>query len=133
MLTASDIVTHLHSRKLQPFCLSVSNWRPSSNSVSEKVPRKDEANGYKVRYIGELHVNEDLGRIPTAQDWLSPIKPERWMVGTSLLLGSWFGVLVGLILLIMLARLAMLEERALREELPGYAAYMARVKYPFIL
>jgi hypothetical protein len=34
-----------------------------------------------VRYIGEQHVKEDLGRIPTAQDWLSQIKPERWMYG----------------------------------------------------
>jgi hypothetical protein len=23
-----------------------------------------------VRYVGEQHVKEDLGRIPTAQDWL---------------------------------------------------------------
>jgi hypothetical protein len=37
-----------------------------------------------VRYIGEQHVKEDLGRIPTAQDWLSQIKPERWMYGLRL-------------------------------------------------
>jgi hypothetical protein len=34
-----------------------------------------------VRYVGEQHVREDLGRIPTAQDWLSRIKSERWMYG----------------------------------------------------
>lgn len=34
-----------------------------------------------VRYVGEQHVREDLGRIPTAQDWLSEIKPQRWMYG----------------------------------------------------
>jgi hypothetical protein len=33
-----------------------------TNSQGKKVP---------VRYIGEQHVREDLGRIPTAQDWLS--------------------------------------------------------------
>ena len=32
-----------------------------------------------VRWIGEQHVKEDLGRIPSAQDWLSCIKPEPWM------------------------------------------------------
>ena len=32
-----------------------------------------------VRAIGEQHVIEDLGRIPTAADWLRMIKPERWM------------------------------------------------------
>jgi protein-S-isoprenylcysteine O-methyltransferase Ste14 len=53
-------------------------------------------------------------------------------VGTSLLLGSWYGVLSGLVLMILLARRAMLEERTLRAELPGYAAYMAQVKYRLI-
>jgi hypothetical protein len=37
-----------------------------------------------VRYIGEQHVKEYLGRIPTAQDWLAQIKPERWMLGQRL-------------------------------------------------
>jgi protein-S-isoprenylcysteine O-methyltransferase Ste14 len=54
------------------------------------------------------------------------------VVGTALLLGSWYGVLFGLILMITIARRAELEERALRKELPGYAAYMARVKYRLI-
>jgi hypothetical protein len=40
------------------------------NSHGNQVP---------VRYVGEQHVKEDLGRIPTAQDWLSQIKPQRWM------------------------------------------------------
>ena len=40
-----------------------------------------EGNQVPVRYIGEQHVKEDLGRIPTAQDWLSQIKPARWMYG----------------------------------------------------
>jgi hypothetical protein len=43
-----------------------------TNSEGRQVP---------VRYIGEQHVKEDLGRLPTAQDWLSQIKPERWMYG----------------------------------------------------
>jgi len=37
-----------------------------------------------VRYIGEQHVREDLGRMPTAQDWLTRIRPERWMYGQRL-------------------------------------------------
>ncbi|MFY9904882.1 MAG: hypothetical protein WAK62_07030, partial [Terriglobales bacterium] len=45
------------------------------NSDGERVP---------VRYVGEQHVKEDLGRIPTAQDWLSQIKPARWMYGRRL-------------------------------------------------
>ena|SRR6266404_4380599 len=46
-----------------------------TNSDGKQVP---------VRYIGEQHVREDLGRIPTAQDWLSQIKPQRWMYGQRL-------------------------------------------------
>jgi hypothetical protein len=35
-----------------------------------------------VRYIGEQHVKEDLGLIPTVADWLTCIKPEKpWMFG----------------------------------------------------
>ena len=37
-----------------------------------------------VRYVGEQHVKEDLGRIPSAQDWLSQITPQRWMHGQRL-------------------------------------------------
>ena len=43
-----------------------------ANSDGERVP---------VRYVGEQHVKEDLGRIPTVQDWLSQISPQRWMYG----------------------------------------------------
>jgi hypothetical protein len=32
-----------------------------------------------VRYIGEQHVMEDLGRIPSLEDWLSLIMPQDWM------------------------------------------------------
>lgn len=39
---------------------------------------------YRVRYLGEQHVREDLGRIPTAQDWLLQIRPQRWMYGQAL-------------------------------------------------
>jgi hypothetical protein len=48
---------------------------PITNSDGNQVP---------VRYIGEQHIREDLGRIPTAQDWLSQIKPQRWMYGQRL-------------------------------------------------
>jgi hypothetical protein len=36
-----------------------------------------------VRFIGEQHVIEDLGRIPTVADWLARIQPEPWMLGKS--------------------------------------------------
>ncbi len=53
-------------------------------------------------------------------------------LGTPLLLGSWYGVLVGLVLIVLVARRAVLEERTLRKELHGYPDYMAQVKYRLI-
>jgi hypothetical protein len=32
-----------------------------------------------VRWIGEQHVQEDLGHIPSVADWLCHITPQRWM------------------------------------------------------
>jgi len=55
-----------------------------------------------------------------------------YAVGTSLLLGSWFGLLVGLLIVLGVARRAVMEERTLREELQGYSDYMRQVKYRLI-
>lgn len=46
--------------------------------------RNSDGTDVPVRYVGEQHVKEDLGRIPTAQDWLVRITPERWMYGQRL-------------------------------------------------
>ena len=32
-----------------------------------------------VRFIGEQHVKEDLGRIPSFAEWALAIRPEAWM------------------------------------------------------
>ena len=41
-----------------------------TNSDARPVP---------VRILGEQHVREDLGRIPTLADWLRCIRAEPWM------------------------------------------------------
>jgi protein-S-isoprenylcysteine O-methyltransferase Ste14 len=53
-------------------------------------------------------------------------------LSTPLLLGSWYGLLLYLLVLPAMAVRAVMEERVLREELPGYAAYLAQVKYRLI-
>jgi len=55
-----------------------------------------------------------------------------FIVGTTFLLGSWYGLLLGLILVIAIAFRAVREERVLQAELPGYDVYIARVKYRLI-
>ncbi|MCX6008349.1 MAG: isoprenylcysteine carboxylmethyltransferase family protein [Chloroflexi bacterium] len=55
--------------------------------------------------------------------------------GVTLLLGSWYGLILGFVLVALTARRAVMEERALRDELKGYEEYMTKVKYrliPFI-
>ena len=42
-----------------------------TNSAGRKVP---------VRLIGEQHVIEDCGFIPTVKDWLENIEPKDWML-----------------------------------------------------
>jgi hypothetical protein len=44
------------------------------NSSGRRVP---------VRLVAEQHVKEDLGWIPTAQDWLACLKPAPWMFARS--------------------------------------------------
>jgi protein-S-isoprenylcysteine O-methyltransferase Ste14 len=53
-------------------------------------------------------------------------------LSTALMLGSWYGVLGALLLVGIVARRAVLEERVLREELEGYGIYMTRVRYRLV-
>lgn len=42
------------------------------NSIGKRVP---------VQYIGEQHLIEDMGYIPTFADWVRLIPREKWMAG----------------------------------------------------
>jgi protein-S-isoprenylcysteine O-methyltransferase Ste14 len=55
-----------------------------------------------------------------------------YALGTPLLLGSWYGLLFALLLVVAVARRAVMEERTLRDELQGYTEYMGQVKYRFV-
>lgn len=55
-----------------------------------------------------------------------------FMVGTPLMLGSWFGAAFGVLFMILPSRRAVLEERMLMESLDGYKEYMGKVKYRLI-
>ena len=47
--------------------------RTITNSEGRTVP---------VRQIGEQHVMDDLGRIPSVKDWLQCLVPQPWMTRT---------------------------------------------------
>ncbi|HEX4439567.1 MAG TPA: isoprenylcysteine carboxylmethyltransferase family protein [Thermoanaerobaculia bacterium] len=55
-----------------------------------------------------------------------------YAVGVALLLGSWRGLGGAAILIALVARRAVLEERLLRGRLEGYAAYAERVRYRLV-
>jgi protein-S-isoprenylcysteine O-methyltransferase Ste14 len=55
-----------------------------------------------------------------------------FMAGTSLLLGSWYGLLMGLFFVVGITFRALREERILKAELPGYAEYLGKVRYRFL-
>ncbi len=55
-----------------------------------------------------------------------------FFAGMPLLLGSEVGFMLSLVLIGLFVWRAVLEEHVLREKLPGYDAYMARVHYRFI-
>jgi protein-S-isoprenylcysteine O-methyltransferase Ste14 len=52
-----------------------------------------------------------------------------FFVGAALLLGSWWGVAMSLLFVVLFAIRAGIEERTLTAGLPGYADYAARVRY----
>lgn len=92
------------------------------NSFLSTVVRVQEERGHTVVSTGPYH----YVRHPMYAGFL------LFMIGTPLLLGSWYGVLLGLAFMLVIARRAVLEERTLQKELPGYADYMAKVKYRLI-
>jgi protein-S-isoprenylcysteine O-methyltransferase Ste14 len=55
-----------------------------------------------------------------------------YMVGIPLLLGSWLGLLVLPLIIGALMMRIFIEEAALREGLPGYSEYAARVRYRLV-
>ena len=55
-----------------------------------------------------------------------------FLIGTPLLLGSWWGLSLSPLLIAVLAIRAVLEERTLKAELEGYAEYAKRVRYRFV-
>jgi protein-S-isoprenylcysteine O-methyltransferase Ste14 len=54
------------------------------------------------------------------------------LLGIPLLLGSWYGLGLAPVLMVGFAIRAVLEERTLSAQLPGYADYAARVRYRFV-
>jgi len=92
------------------------------NSYLSPAIRVQDERGQKVISTGPYH----FVRHPMYAAFLLLV------VGTPLLLGSWYGLLFGLVLVLGVARRAVLEEQTLKDELQGYDAYMKQVRYRFV-
>jgi len=85
-----------------------------------------------------VRVQEERGHIVVSTGLYHYVRHPMYMailvfiIGTSLLLGSWYGLSFVIICMAILARRATLEERTLRTELAGYESYVAQVKYRFL-
>jgi protein-S-isoprenylcysteine O-methyltransferase Ste14 len=55
-----------------------------------------------------------------------------FLIGTPLLLGSWYGLALAPVIVVAFALRAVLEERTLAAQFPDYADYAARVRYRFV-
>ena len=55
-----------------------------------------------------------------------------FVLGAPLLLGSWWGLLAGALIIVLIGVRAVLEERMLTAELEGYAEYAERVRYRLV-
>ena len=105
------------------FIILFSTFR--ENTFLSTVVRLQKERGHKVVSTGPYHYL----RHPMYAAFVLVV------FGTPLFLGAWYGVFLGLPFIFMVGRRAVLEERALEQELDGYAAYMQQVKYrliPFI-
>lgn len=92
------------------------------NSYLSPVVRHQKERGHAVVSTGLYH----YVRHPMYSGMLV------FSLATPLMLGSVWGLVPGIIFIVVLARRAVLEERMLQDALPGYKDYMTQVKYRFI-
>jgi hypothetical protein len=69
---------------------------------------------------------------PGGRDAVSPASSQPVGDGMPLLLGSWWGVVLAPLFVVLFAIRSGIEERALLAGLPGYADYTIRVRYRLV-
>ena len=118
---ASDMPLALQALGLAVLVLSTFFivWVMHANSFAAAVVRVQSERGHRVVDSGPYA----LVRHPMYSGAIV------FFVGASLLLGSWWGVAMAPLFMVLFAVRAGIEERALIEGLPGYADYVARVRY----
>jgi protein-S-isoprenylcysteine O-methyltransferase Ste14 len=121
---ASDVPTALQALGLAMLVASTAYimWVMRENSFASPVVKVQTGHGHRVIDTGPYaHVRHPMysGTV-------------LFFVGMPLLLGSWWGVLLAPLFVSLFAIRSGIEERALLAGLPGYADYVARVRYRLV-
>ncbi|MDB6098611.1 MAG: Protein-S-isoprenylcysteine O-methyltransferase Ste14 [Gammaproteobacteria bacterium] len=121
---ASDVPTALQALGLAMLVASTGYimWVMRENSFAAPVVKVQAERGHRVIDTGPYaHVRHPMysGTV-------------LFFVGMPLLLGSWWGVVLAPLFVVLFAIRAGIEERALLAGLPGYADYAARVRYRLV-
>jgi protein-S-isoprenylcysteine O-methyltransferase Ste14 len=121
---ASDVPIALQALGLAMLVASTGYimWVMRENSFAAPVVKVQAERGHRVIDTGPYaHVRHPMysGTV-------------LFFVGMPLLLGSWWGVMLAPLFVVLFAIRAGIEERALLEGLPGYAAYTAKVRYRLV-
>jgi protein-S-isoprenylcysteine O-methyltransferase Ste14 len=98
------------------------SWSMGVNPFFEKTVRIQTERGHRVIDTGPYR----FVRHPGYSGFLG------WILSAPLLLGSWWAFLPSVLSIAALVVRTALEDRTLREELPGYTDYAARIRYRLI-
>jgi len=105
------------------FFVIVVTWAMCVNPFFEKTVRIQSERGHRVIDSGPYRVIRHPGYLGSSVGFT---------LGTPLVLASWWALVPAFAGVVCLVIRTMLEDRALRRELPGYEAYAQRVRYRLV-
>jgi protein-S-isoprenylcysteine O-methyltransferase Ste14 len=97
-------------------------WSMGVNPFFEKTVRIQTERGHRVIDTGPYRFVRHPGYVGLF----------GWILSAPLLLGSWWAFLPSLLSVVLIVVRTALEDRTLREELPGYLEYAGRVRFRLI-
>lgn len=98
------------------------SWSMGVNPFFEKTVRIQSERGHRVIDAGPYRFIRHPGYVGFV----------GWILSVPLLLGSWWAFLPAVFAVVLVVLRTALEDRTLREELPGYREYAARIRYRLI-
>lgn len=98
---------------------AIAVWATASNAFFSQTVRIQTERGHVVATDGPYRIVRHPGYVGSILAYL----------GTSVLLGSWWAIVLGALMAVLMVVRTALEDRTLQAELPGYKEYTQRVRY----